>query len=155
MSSIRGEAMAIKKIVQQRRNQSNTDWDILHAETSADVVVYDDTETQLNAENVQEAIEALEEKISNPAEVSAANVSYNNTVYGGITQNVQQTLEQLFFLFQFVTLVIDGRFSDTNYSSAVLLDGGGAEPTQSKILNSGDSNLAYQIIDGGSPFSSH
>jgi hypothetical protein len=51
--------MALKKIVQQRRNQSNTDWDILHAETSADVVLYDDTQTQLNAANIQEAIAAL------------------------------------------------------------------------------------------------
>lgn len=51
--------MAIKKIIQQRRNQSNTDWDILHAQTSADVVFYDDTQTQLNAANIQEAIEGL------------------------------------------------------------------------------------------------
>lgn len=51
--------MAIKKIIQQRRNQSNTDWDILHAQTSADVVFYDDTQTQLNAVTIQEAIEIL------------------------------------------------------------------------------------------------
>jgi hypothetical protein len=55
--------MAIKKIVQQRRNETNTDWDILHAETSADIVAYDDTETQLDAANVQDAIGVLQDLI--------------------------------------------------------------------------------------------
>ena len=32
--------MSIKKIIQQRRNETNTDWDILHAETSSDVVAH-------------------------------------------------------------------------------------------------------------------
>lgn len=147
--------MAIKKIIQQRRNQSNTDWDILHAETSADVVLYNDTQTQLNADNVQEAIQALEGLIADPGAIEASNVSYDNSAYGGITNDIQTTLEQLFFMFQFVTVVIDGRSADASYASGLFVDGGGSGQTQIKVLNSGDSNIPYQIIDGGSPFSSH
>lgn len=50
--------MAIKKIVQQRRNETNTDWDILHAETSADIVAYDSSFHSID-NNVKEILDGL------------------------------------------------------------------------------------------------
>jgi len=87
--------------------------------------------------------------------VNAENVAFNNTNTGIISENAQAAIEQLLLWSQFFTIEIDGRISSSEYQGSPILNGGSSDTEHNKSVDSGDSNLKYKIIDGGSPYSSH
>ena len=64
------------------------------AELTAGVITYDNTESGLTAENVQYAIDELQDEIDN-IDLTADAVSYDNTTSGLIATDVQGAIDEL------------------------------------------------------------
>ena len=72
------------------RRWNGTDWDTLYPKTSADVVVFDDTNTDLTAGDVQEAIEVIDTNIGN---ITALDTTATNLV--GAVNEVKDDVDNL------------------------------------------------------------
>lgn len=66
---------------------------------SSGIISYDDTKANLGADNLQGAIEKLDDKIDG-IEQTAINTSYNNTTSGLSATNVQGAIDELYEMIQ-------------------------------------------------------
>ena len=74
-------------------------------------------------------------------EVAAENVTYDNTDFGGLQNNVQDAIEQLYFMLQYTTLEYDGGFSNTIYDESLAINAGDSieQLSGTKEINGGES----------------
>lgn len=73
--------------------------------------------------------------------VEASIVNYENTDFGGIQDNVQDAIEQLFFMLNYVDISYDGGFSSSIYNESLNVNGGDSTTplTGVKQINGGES----------------
>lgn len=97
---------------------------------SGDLIVYD-ADLGIWVSQQPSAIDSLE----------ALKVSYDNVDFGGIQTNVQDAIEQLFFMFNSVDISYDGGFSSSTYNESLNVNGGNsvAPLTGVKQINGGES----------------
>lgn len=99
------------------------------------MVVYDDTETQLNADNVQTAIKNLKTIVDETGgtgitTMSAEDVEYNSEFHN-VNNDVKAVLDGLLYLFGFVNLYINGGQSSSTHYTGSFINGGSSVTTSS------------------------
>jgi len=81
--------------------------------------------------------------------LEAEAVGYNTT-YGGMQPNVQSAVDQLFYMFKFFTLELDGYTSGVSYDESLALNGGFSNSIFGNNFDSGTSQvLRLNSINGG------